>query len=240
MEPLQFKLDLLQYSALQKKMIIKSVSIVGVFLTAISVYMLQNGDESDRIFWVIYILVMVTWYTIAMFRSVKKRRKIYESYIITIDGQGIKRVQDRLKDLYIPLAEIKDIEKKTNNNFTVKGLSNNPFEKISIPKQIENYQQVEEALTAIRPITYNVKPTWWENYGYILSIAIALPLIGVYVIDNKIVVSVCAVASVTTLTYSFFSILKYRKAVKGLSRGLWTIPIILLSVLVVAYFKLIS
>lgn len=191
MEPLQFKLDPLQYPALQKKMVIRLVAIVSALLAAVSVYVLQDATKSDWVFWIVYVVFMILLSAFSMFRSLKKRKKVYDSYMITVDEHGIKRVQDKLNDLYIRFVEVTAIEKKTNNNFRVKGISNNPFEQISIPKQIEDYQTLENALVNIKPITYNTKPSWWENYGYVLSIAITIPLIGVYVIDNKIAVSVC-------------------------------------------------
>lgn len=240
MEPLQFKLDPLQYPALQKRIITRSASLVAVLLIVISVYMLQDITQSDLIIWVIYIVFMIGLFAFSIFRSLKKRKKLYESYMVIIGEQGIKRVQDKLNDLYIPVDQITAIEKKTNDVFIIKGISNNPFEKISIPKQIGNYQKVEELLTAIKPITLNVKTGLYEKYGLLVSIAIAMPLLGVYVLDNKIAISVCAAVSVTGLIYSFFSILKYRIAVKGLNRGVWTLLFVLISVIIATYFKLIA
>jgi hypothetical protein len=242
MEPLQFKLDPLQYPALQKRIITRLASLAAVLLVLISFLMLKGKDlvQIELILWAAYMVFLIVLYSFAMFRSLKKSKKVYESYMIIINEQGVKRIQDNLNDLYIPIDQITAIEKKTNGKFIIKGISNNPFEKISIPKQIENYQKVEELLTSIKPITLNVKTSLYEKYGLLVSIAIAMPLLGVYVLDNKIAISVCAAVSVTGLIYSFFSILKYRIAVKGLNRGVWTLLIVLISVIIATYFKLIA
>ncbi|WP_162996477.1 hypothetical protein [Mucilaginibacter celer] len=240
MEPLQFKLDPLQYPALQKKMLIRSVSLVTILLIALSVYTMRDANNNDVTFWVGYLIFMILLYSFLMSRAFKKRRKIYESYSITIGEQGITRKQDKWADLYIPLTEITAIEKKTNGNFVIKGISNDPLKKINIIKQIEDYERLEEVLANIKPITLNVKTLWWEKYSFLLSLIIVIPLLGVYVVDNKIVVGISAAISVATLVYIFFNILKYRNSVKSLKRSLWTIPLIIISVLVVAYFKLIA
>lgn len=239
MEPLKFKLDPLQYPALQKKMLIRSVALVAFLLAVISVYTMKDANHEDLIFWIgnlIFILFLYAW---MVWRGIKKRKAIYDSYSINIDEQGITRVQYKWTDLLIPLSEITAIKKKTDGKFVIKGISNDPLKKIHIPAQIENYHKLEEVLAAIKPITTDVKTAWWERYTFLLSLLIALPVMGVYFVDNKIAVGVCAAISLTTFVYCFFNIMKYR-GFANVKRSLWVIGLVIISVLIVTYTKLVA
>lgn len=187
-----------------------------------------------------FMLGLALFYVYLVFRIAKKRKKLYESFVLVIDDISITRKQDGFKDVRISISEVSIIEKNASNRLTIRGKSNVPFERILIPSQIDDYGRVEEILAGIKPITVNAKPNYLEKYGLLIIILLAAPILGVYLVDNKIVVSVCAVLAVTLLVYNIFYMLRYKNAVKNWKRALWIYPLIIISILVVAYFKLIA
>jgi hypothetical protein len=140
----------------------------------------------------------------------------------------------------ILISEVSIIEKNASNRLTIRGISNVPFERIVIPSQVGDYDRVEETLAGIKSLTINTKPNYLEKYGLLIIIILVAPIVGVYVVDNKIVVGICAVIAVTLFVYNIFYMLKYKNAIKSWKRALWIYPLIVISILVVAYFKLIA
>lgn len=98
----------------------------------------------------------------------------------------------------------------------------------------------KRSLPVLSPLNINAKPNYLEKYGLLILVILVAPILGVYVIDNKVVVSICAVLAVTLLLYNIFYMLKYKNAVKSWKRALWIYPLIVISILVAAYFKLIA
>lgn len=238
METRIFRLDPESYPALRKRIMIKTALLVLIVWGGVSFTLLKDGDKDGTGIW--FVVGMALFYGYLIFKTSKKRRKIYESYTLIIDEWNITRKQDGLKDMQIPLSEITTIEKNAANRFEVRGKSRAPFERILIPRQIEGYDRVEEILAGFKPIEINPKPSYMEKYGLLITLILIAPILGVYIVDNKIIVSVCAVLAVTMLVYSMFYMSKYKNTVKSWKRTLWFLPLIIISILVVVYFKLIS
>jgi hypothetical protein len=99
---------------------------------------------------------------------------------------------------------------------------------------------VEEILASFKPITIKTKPNYPEKYRLLIILALIIPMLCVYVVDNKIIVSVSAAITVTIFIYSMFYMAKYRNAIKSWKRALWLYPLVLISILVVTYLKLIA
>lgn len=238
METRIFRLNPESYPALRKRIIIRTTLLVLIIWGGVSFMLLKDGDQDSTGIW--FVAGMALFYGYLIFKTSKKRRKIYESYTLIIDEWNITRKQDGLKDMQIPLSEITTIEKNAENRFVIRGKSKAPLERILIPRQIEDYDRIEEILAGFKSITVNLKPNYLEKYRMLITLILVAPVLGVYVMDNKIIVSVCAVLAVTMLVYSMFYMLKYKNTVKSWNRTLWFMPLIIISILVVVYFKLIS
>ncbi|WEA02966.1 hypothetical protein [Mucilaginibacter sp. SJ] len=238
METRIFRLNPESYPALRKRIIIRTTLLMLIVWGGVSFILLKDGDEDGTGLW--FVVGMALFYGYLIFKTSKKRRKIYGSYTLIIDELNITRKQDGLKDMQIPLSEITIIEKNAENRFVIRGKSKAPFERILIPRQVEGYDRVEEILAGIKPIEINLKPNYLEKYGLLITLIFMAPILGVYIVDNKIIVSICAVLAVTMLVYSMFYMSKYKNTVKSWKRTLWFLPLIIISILVVVYFKLIS
>lgn len=238
METLVFRLNPESYPALRKKVIIKTTLLMLVLWGAVSFMILKDGDEDGTAIW--FIAGMAILYGYLIFKTSKKRKKLYESYTLTIDEFSIMRKQDGFADMQIPLSEITTIEKNAENRFVIRGKSRAPLERILIPRQICDYDRVEELLAGVKPIAVNLKPDYWDKYSLWLSLIFIAPILGVYIADDKKVVSICAAITITMLVYSIFYMLKYKNTVKRWKRVVWIYPLIIISILVTTYFKLIS
>jgi hypothetical protein len=240
MEPLIFKLNPESYPAVRKKFIIQITLLMIVVWGAVSFSILKDDYKNGWGTAVWFMLGLALFYVYLIFRIAKKRKKLYDSYALVIDDINITRKQEGFKDVQILISEVSIIEKNASNRLTIRGISNVPFERIVIPSQVGDYDRVEETLAGIKSLTINTKPNYLEKYGLLIIIILVAPIVGVYVVDNKIVVGICAVIAVTLLVYNIFYMLKYKNTVKSWKRALWLYPLIVISILVVAYFKLIA
>lgn len=240
MESQIFKLDTKQYPALRKKIISRTIISMVIALGVISFITFKDTAKDDLTISICLISGLLLYYLYILFKSVKKRKKIYESYTLTIDELNITRSQDGISDLQIPVSEISTIEKTSDSRFLIIGKSKALLERISIPYQICDYDRVEEILANFKPVTIKTKPNYAEKYRLLIILALIIPMLCVYVVDNKIVVSVSAAITVTIFIYSMFYMAKYRNTIKSWKRALWLYPLVLISILVVTYLKLIA
>ena len=109
---------------------------------------------------------------------------------------------------------------------------------ITVPKQVNNYDEVERILLQTRPITTQVKIHAIQKYGSVLSVVTISLLVAVYGSDNKVVVGVCGILSLLLLTVAFIEILTNEQLDKKTKLTAWYVLIIIISVSVAMYFKL--
>ncbi|MFC0512698.1 hypothetical protein ACFFGT_00745 [Mucilaginibacter angelicae] len=239
MEAQIFKISQTGYAEIKKRTLIWSVIIIVVVIIALGYYTYEPRNGADAM-WISFLVFLILLYAFIIYRSLKRLKAVYNSYTITIDELMIIREQKNLIPRSIQLSDITAIIKSTNGNFTVKGTSNAPADTIIISKLIENPEQLEPLLAGIKPITVNTRPTFKERYSSLISIAVIVPVLGVYLVDNKIVVSICAAISVALYVVAFFAVLKNKSGFTKQKSRLWYIVLLLLFLLTISYFKLIA
>lgn len=239
MEAQKFKIGQAGYEESKKSTLIWSVATIVIVIIGLGYYTYEPRNGADAM-WIGFLVVLTLVYVFLVYRILKKLKAAYDNYAITIDELMITREQKNLLPRSIPLADITTIIKSTNGAFTIKGKSNAPADIIIISKLVDDREQLELLLDEIMPITINTQPTLKEKYGRWVSIVILIPLIGVYLTDNKVVVSICAAFSVVLYVAAFFNILKNKEGISRPKRRLAYIVWLLLLVLTISYFKLIA
>ncbi|QEM09302.1 hypothetical protein [Mucilaginibacter rubeus] len=239
MEAQKFKIGQAGYEASKKNTVIWAITAIVIVIIAFGYYTYEPRNGADAM-WVGLLVFLILLYGFLVFRILKKLKAAYDSYVITIDELTITREQKNLLPRSILLSDITAIIKSTNGAFTIKGKTNDPANTIIISKLIDDREALALVLEGIKPITVNTRPTFKEKYGRWVSIAILLPLLGVYLIDNKIVVSICAGFSVVLYTVAFFKVLKNKDGMSKPKKSLINIVWLLLLVLAISYFKLIA
>jgi hypothetical protein len=240
MEPLIFKLNPESYPALRKKVITKTILLMVIVWVVVSCVMLKDANRDDLILIICTTGCLVLYYIYVLVKSLKKRKKLYYSYTLTVDELNITRRQEGLSDMQIPIEEITTIEKTTDNRFIIRGTGKALLERILVPHQITDYDELEEVLASFKTITISTKPNYLEKYGLPIVLVFIAPILCVFLVDNKIVVGISAAISTTMIVYSIFYMAKYKNTVNSWKRALWIYPLVLIFLLVVAYFKLIA
>jgi Ca2+/H+ antiporter len=239
METQRFRISQAGYTEAKKRSLIWSVIVVLVVIIAFGYCTYEPRDGADAI-WIGFQIFMILLYVLLVYRTLKRHKAIYGSYAITIDELMITREQKNLMPRSIQLSDITAITKSINGSFTIKGKSNAPADTIVISKLIEDSKHLELLLAGIKSINVNINPTFKEKYGRMISIVAIIPLLGVYLFNNKIVVSICAAIAVVLYVAAFFDVLKNKGGIIKPQRRLWYIVWLLLLVLTISYFKLIA
>ncbi|WP_121810870.1 hypothetical protein [Mucilaginibacter kameinonensis] len=224
MEAQKFKIGQAGYEESKKNTLIWSIATIVIVIMGLGYYTYEPRNGADTT-WIGFLVFLTLVYMFLVYRILKKLKVAYDSYIITIDDLAITSERKNLLPRSIPLADITAIIKSTNGAFTIKGKSNAPADIIIISKLVDDREQLELLLDDIMPITINTQPTFKEKYGRWVSIVILIPLIGVYLTDNKVVVSICAAFSVVLYVAAFFNVLKNKEGVSRAQKafGLYSV-----------------
>jgi heme/copper-type cytochrome/quinol oxidase subunit 2 len=250
---LTFKIPPKGIKEIRKKMLIYGIpfsfiSIAIALLITFSIDYDQNDqikpasdlyDTSNPYDWITWALPIVVVFSVAgfsMFRTVRRVKKTYESYELTISENLIAREQLNTPTISIYLAEVQEIIKRKNKGFIVRGKTNRDM--ILIPAQIENYEQLETALEQIKPIATKGKTTSWIKTQRSMGLLAIALMICVYTVENKIIVGVAAVLFTAFFIYSFINIQKSKNVDYSTKRSRWVTLIVVLSVLGLTIMKL--
>lgn len=196
----------------------------------------SNSDPYEWITWAIPVIVVASAASMGIYRAIRRVKKAYESYELTISENLIAREQANTPTISIFLGEVEEIIKRRNKILMVRGKTVRDM--ILIPAQIENYDQLETALNEIKPITTKGKTTSWIQLQRLLGLVAVALMICVYTVDNKIVVGVAAVLFSAFFIYSFIQIQKSKNIDYRTKRSRWLTLIVVLSVLGLTIMKL--
>jgi heme/copper-type cytochrome/quinol oxidase subunit 2 len=194
------------------------------------------SDPYEWITWAIPVIIIASAASIGFFRALRRIKKAYESYELTISENLIAREQANTPTISIFLGEVEEIIKRRNKILMVRGKTVRDM--ILIPAQIENYEQLETALNEIKPITTKGKTTSWMQLQRLLGLVAVALMICVYTVDNKIVVGVAGALFTVFFIYSFIQIQKSKNIDYRTKRSRWITLIVVLSVLGLTIMKL--
>jgi hypothetical protein len=196
----------------------------------------NKSEEKNNLslyFFVPFVLVAMA---VGFFRMINRQKKLYGSYRIIIASDGITREQLNTPTISLSNIGITEIRKNKNGSFTVKGTM--PGQIIFIPPQIENYNELEEALNRIMPINATASKSFLEKYRVLLSLANLSLLVTFYVVQNKIVTAVCGAIVVLYMSYAFYLIQTSKNVDYRTKRSSWIVLLVLFSVIGTMLFKL--
>ncbi len=207
-------------------------SLIGIFLV-----FYNSTDTQNSIYAIVLpIIFLLAIIPFSLNRGIEKQIKLLKTYKLIVEPEGIRREQDHTQTVFIKNTDISEIAKNANGGFVVKGRTK--YEIITVPGQINNYQQLEQLLAQLRPIMEHVKVPVIQKYGSILSIITIGLMVAVYVSETKMVVGICGAVSLLFLIYSFIEIRKNKQLDKKTRLTSWYVLLIILSISIAMYVKL--
>jgi hypothetical protein len=173
-----------------------------------------------------------------LYRGMRRVKKAYESYELTISENLIAREQQNTPTIAIYLTEVREIIKRRNKGFIVRGKTLNDM--ILIPAQIENYDQLEAALDHIKPVTTKGITTSALKLQVVLSLVAVGSMMCVYSVENKFIVGTAATLFAAFYIYSFIQTQKSKNVDYKTKRIRWVLLLVVASVIGTAVMKLIN
>jgi len=118
----QFNIKQDWFKEYRRAIIIKAASfillaILGGF--AISYFVINRQQNEVNIYPIIIPIVLITP-IFGVYQSIKRQRKIFDGYRLTIDNNSITREQYNTPTITIPLADISEISRYKRNQQTSK------------------------------------------------------------------------------------------------------------------------
>lgn len=169
-------------------------------------------------------------------RTLKKVKKTFESYELTISENLIAREQLNTPTISIYINEVQEIIKRRKGGFYIKGEKDRDL--IIVPKYIENPEQLEIALEKIRPFVSKGKGANQLKWQSILSLASLGLLITVNVSFNKIVVAIAGTLFLGLTIYNFIQAQKSKNIDYRTKRTRWISLVLSFFVIYIMYIKL--
>jgi len=171
-----------------------------------------------------------------MFRFFTRLRKMYESYELQISDNLIAREQLNTPTVSIFKKYVQEIVKRRKWGFTVRGAG--AHDVIFIPKQIENYDELEAALDQIKPVSNKSQKSNLQLIQGILSLVGIGLMYCVILVNNKIIVGVAAVLFVAITVWNFIQTQKSKNVQYRAKRFKWLSLIFAIALIYIAVQKI--
>jgi hypothetical protein len=235
------------YKEIRKKMLLIMVPMFVVIMSIILATNFFNTsatrntvhhsiDTTDLIVTIASFLIPFGFVFFLMYRFFARLRKIYESYELQISDNLIAREQLNTPTVSIYTKDVQEIVKRKKGGFTVRGIG--AHDVIFIPKQIENYDELETALDQIKPISNKSQKTNLQQIQAILSLIGIGLMYCVILVENKIIVAIAAVLFVAITVWNFIQTQKSKNVQYRAKRFKWISLIFSIAIIYIAIQKL--
>lgn len=236
----QFKIKAGGFSEIKKAIVIRAVplaliaSIGGLAISHFS----GNGQNIDSSNYLIMTPLILCALAFGIFRSIKQQKEIFDSYTLTVSDNTITRVQHNTSTISINYTDVSEIIKNKNKSFTIKGST--AVDIIGIPSQIEAYDQLENMLIEIKPITVKTKEPLLQKYTGLLPILVLGLMAVVYISNNKFLVGASGIILLAGIGYALFESQRSKSIDNKTKKRMWWVILVAFSILGSMFFKLIK
>jgi hypothetical protein len=226
------------FKELRKKMLTRTIPLMVIAATAgIAISSLNRKNTPDDVNVLPIVIPMAAIVVgFSLFRSTKAQQAILESYTLTISDVAIKRDQLNTETISISLNDIEAIIKQKSGAFLVMGKAKQDL--INIPAQIESYEAVEAALQKLCAITVRENTAAPQKYQLLLGLVPIALMIGVYTVNNKIVVAISGTLFIGMVAWGLVATQQNKNIDNKTKKGMWWALVVVASVVAVMYFKI--
>ncbi len=233
-----FKIRQDGFKEIKKQMLIRTIPIliiaatVGITISTIN----SKGKETDVNVLPFVIPIIAIALGFGLYRGINRQKALFESYTLTITNNLITREQLNTPIISIYFNDIKEIARHKSGGFTIKG--KDATDLIGIPKQIDNYSQLETTLQKIQTIAVKDKVPFLQKYQSLTGLVTVGLMLCVYTVNNKIIVGLTGTTLVALMVWSFIKIRRSKNVDSKTKKSVWWVLIVLASVILVMIFKL--
>ncbi|TFF36308.1 hypothetical protein [Mucilaginibacter psychrotolerans] len=222
----------------RKQVLAKTIPLMlGAVLVGLTIaYFSENSTEAGIQSTLVYTFIIVAYFTYSFFRGSKRQRTIFDSYQLIIGDDYLQRKQSSLADKTISFNAVNSITEDKRRNLYIRGASKEDL--IYIYSYVEDYEEIRAILQSIKPITTEGPKGFLQKYSTAFILAILGLMATVYIVNNKIVVSIAGVLLIATLIWCFYKIRTSTFFDEKIKRSAWFVFFLIFCIALSMYFKL--
>ncbi|WP_276372709.1 hypothetical protein [Chryseolinea sp. H1M3-3] len=166
--------------------------------------------------------------------AVKRQKALFESFKLVIDDEKITRERLNTPVMVIYRKDVQRITKRSSGTFCIEGDSK--LNAIGVPSQVDNYEQLEKALNAIKPIIVHTKKSFVEQMVFPIVLIVPGLFVGHFYITNNIFSIACGILLVLILVSSFY-ISVTNKNIDSRTKGVAYFSLFIVALIIFSLFK---
>ena len=175
-----------------------SASLIGVLsvLLLLSTPIVQVDDSL-----VFTLVLMIPLMGFSTWRDMRRQKRTFESYRLTITENALIREQLNTPSITISRNRVKEIFRTASGVICIVGDSK--LNAIGVPAQIENREELERILSAIRPI---VSKSQWTPKTVLQLAAVFAVIVGCPIgllTEDRVIITVSGIVLCAFLVYGF-------------------------------------
>jgi len=191
------------FREVRNKLIVAMISVY-VFLILIGLYLVATSKEEADNSWVFSMILLTLVLGFTTYRNIKKQNRMFESFRLTITEDALIREQFNTPTITIPKDSVREITRTPSGIYRIIG--NSKLNAIGIPAQIENRDELDHALSRIRPV---ITKSNWTPLVFLQLAAILSLLIGGclgLLSEDRTIMTISGIAICSFLVYGFILI----------------------------------
>lgn len=241
----QFKMQEDRFYEVKKRILMRVIPIGLLAIIIGPIIGLPNSNNQDISIgaFAIAIPFILGAFGFGLYLAVKRQKELFNSYTLSITDNEITREQKNTPSIKIPFGDVLWITKSGNGTLIIKGKAKTDI--ILVPPQINNYDQLENALKLIKPLAIPAAGTFLQKYlGLLITLTLVILTIGsmitVYMAQNKIIVAISGILFIGLMLWSFVETRRNKNIDSKTKKAGWWIWVVIFSVVSIAYYKLIG
>jgi len=235
----QYKNAPVGFATVKKRILTRSIPLVLISaLVGLSITFFSEKNGPDLLTWLIIILFIAAVMSYAVIKSIKAQKEAYNSYSLTLGNNFLSRQQNNLTAITLFFNEITQITENKFGDLVVKGQKSDHL--IVISAFIEDHAEIKSILQALQPITQSSTKNIFQKYPLVAAVLPLGCMAAVYLINNKIVVSICGLILIAFMLWSFLKVRSSTQIPDNVKSKAWITLLVIASVAAIIYYKVLA
>lgn len=191
------------YREVRNKLLIAIIPVPVIVICLLIYFAVTSGTDADNS-WLFTLVLFTPVMCYSTYQTLKRQKRMFESFRLTITEDAFIREQHNTPTITIPKSSIREITRTPGGILCIFGESK--LNAIGIPAQIENADDLERALSEIKPVI--IKSNWTPQVFLqlgVLLLVMAGSSLGL-LSEDRIIVTISGVALCAFLVYGFILI----------------------------------
>lgn len=234
----QFKVKPNGFNEVRKKAIGMMVVIISFTLLIVLFINYRNDTPGSPDTWPYILIGLAIIYSFSVWNAMRRQKKIFESFRLTIGDDTIVREQLYTPTITIGKQHVREIVRYSTGQIVIDGGSK--LNAIAVPSQIDHADELGRILSEIRPISEKTSKPWTQYLLMISALAGMLLMFVGLAAEHKIISVLCGTAICIAMLWGFIVLQKSKNVDKRMKWMSYVFLIPFLSILSVTIMKLMS